>query len=212
MKIFVDTADLDEIRELASWGIIDGITTNPTLVARSGRSFEEIIDEIFNILNGPISIEVLSKKEKNIVKETKKLVLKIDKKFRKNIVIKIPMNPEGLKININLPDKEELKIFASTNMSFIGDYSSHYNNFSYENEAVVNIPIHHDDSHELIVITPINLSGQIYGTYEILISMSQSYNAFDNQAKNLIMISIVSLFVLVFNISRHLIPPSTDLI
>jgi len=110
------------------------------------------------------------------------------------------LNPEVLKININLPDEEELKIFASTNMSFIGSSSSQYNNFSYENEAVVNIPMHHDDSHELIVITPINLSGQIYGTYEILISMSQSYNAFDNQAKNLIMISIVSLFVLVFSL------------
>lgn len=108
MKIFVDTADLDEIRELASWGIIDGITTNPTLVARSGRSFEEIIDEIFNILNGPISIEVLSKKEKNIVKETKKLVLKIDKKYRKNIVIKIPMNPEGLKA-VKTLKKEKIK-------------------------------------------------------------------------------------------------------
>jgi transaldolase len=97
MKIFVDTADLDDIRELASWGIIDGITTNPTLVARSKRSFKEIIDEIFNIVDGPISVEVVSKKEKNMVKEAKNLVSKIDKKYQKNIVIKIPMTPEGLK-------------------------------------------------------------------------------------------------------------------
>jgi len=110
------------------------------------------------------------------------------------------LNPEVLKININLPDKEELKTFASTNMSFIGISSSHYNNFSYENDAVINIPIHYDDSHELIVITPINLSGQIYGTYEMLLSMSQSYKAFDKQAKNLIMISIASLFVLIFSL------------
>jgi transaldolase len=97
MKIFVDTADLDDIRELTSWGIIDGITTNPTLIARSRRSFEEIINEIFNIINGPISIEVISKNEKNMVNEAKKLVSKIDKKYQKNLVIKIPMNPEGLK-------------------------------------------------------------------------------------------------------------------
>ena len=71
-------------------------------------------------------------------------------------------------------------------LSFIGSSSSQYNNFSYMNGAVVNIPIHYDDSHELIVITPINLSGQIYGTYEMVLSMSQSYKAFDNQAKILL--------------------------
>ena len=108
MKIFVDTADLDEIKELASWGIIDGITTNPTLVARSKRSFEEIIDEIFNIVDGPISIEVVSKKEKNMVKEAKNLVSKIDKKYQKNIVIKIPMNPEGLKA-VKILKKDKIK-------------------------------------------------------------------------------------------------------
>jgi len=62
MKIFIDTADLDEIKELASWGIIDGVTTNPTLMAKSGRSFNEIIDEIFDIVDGPISLEVVSEK------------------------------------------------------------------------------------------------------------------------------------------------------
>jgi len=97
MKIFVDTADLDEIRELASWGIIDGVTTNPTLVARSGRSFKEIIDEIFDIVDGPISLEVVSEKAEDMVKEAENLVSKISEKHRKNIAIKIPMNPEGLK-------------------------------------------------------------------------------------------------------------------
>jgi transaldolase len=60
MKIFIDTADLDEIREIASWGIVDGVTTNPTLVKKSGRSFNEIIEEIFEIVDGPISLEVIS--------------------------------------------------------------------------------------------------------------------------------------------------------
>ena len=97
MKIFVDTADLDEIRELASWGIIDGVTTNPTLVARSRRSFNEIIDEIFDIVDGPISLEVVSEKAEDMVKEAENLVSKISEKHRKNIAIKVPMNPEGLK-------------------------------------------------------------------------------------------------------------------
>jgi len=97
MKIFVDTADLDEIRELVSWGIVDGVTTNPTLVARSGRSFKEIIDEIFDIVDGPISLEVVSEKAEDMIKEAENLVSKISEKHRKNIAIKIPINPEGLK-------------------------------------------------------------------------------------------------------------------
>ncbi len=92
MKIFVDTADLDEIRELASWGIIDGVTTNPTLVARSGYSFKEIVNEIFNIVDGPISLEAVSTKAEDIVKEAKELA-----KIHKNVVVKIPMTPDGLR-------------------------------------------------------------------------------------------------------------------
>jgi transaldolase len=97
MKIFVDTADLDEIRELASWGIIDGVTTNPTLIAKSGRSFDEIINEIFTIVDGPISLEAISEKAEDIVKESKNLLSRIQKKYRKNVTIKIPITPEGLK-------------------------------------------------------------------------------------------------------------------
>jgi len=97
MKIFIDTADLEEIKELASWGIIDGVTTNPTLIAKTGRSLNEIIKEIFEIVNGPISLEVLSDKASDMVEEAKNLVSKINQKHRKNIVIKIPMTPEGLK-------------------------------------------------------------------------------------------------------------------
>jgi len=97
MKIFADTANLDEIRELASWGIIDGVTTNPTLVKKSGYSFNEIIEEIFKIVDGPISLEAVSDKVDDMVKEAKGLVLKVSEKYRKNVAIKIPMNPEGLK-------------------------------------------------------------------------------------------------------------------
>jgi len=97
MKLFIDTADLNEIKELASWGILDGVTTNPTLLAKSGRSFQEIIDEIFDLVNGPISLEVLSEKADGMIKEAKQIISKISQKYRKNIAIKIPMTPEGLK-------------------------------------------------------------------------------------------------------------------
>ncbi len=97
MKIFVDSADLEEIKELASWGIVDGVTTNPTLVKNSGRSFSEIIEEIFKIVDGPISLEVVSEKASDMIKEAESLVKKVSKEHQKNVAIKIPMNSEGLK-------------------------------------------------------------------------------------------------------------------
>ena len=122
MKIFVDTADLDEIRELASWGIIDGVTTNPTLVKRSGRSFKEIIEEIFKIVDGPISLEVVSEKADDMVKEAKKLVSSVNPKYRKNVAIKIPMTSEGLKAVKKL-SKEKIQtnvtLIISTNHALL---------------------------------------------------------------------------------------------
>jgi transaldolase len=97
MKIFIDTADLNEIKEIASWGILDGVTTNPTLVAQTGRSFNEIINEIFKLVNGPISLEVVSEKSDEMVKEARALVKKVSEKYRKNVAIKVPMTSEGLK-------------------------------------------------------------------------------------------------------------------
>lgn len=97
MKIFIDTADLNEIKELASWGILDGVTTNPTLLAKSGRSFQDVIDEIFTLVNGPISLEVLSDKAKDMVTEAQQIITKIPQKYKKNVAIKIPITPEGLK-------------------------------------------------------------------------------------------------------------------
>jgi transaldolase len=114
MKIFIDTADLNEIREIATWGIIDGITTNPTLMAKSGRSFNQIIDEIFKIIDGPISLEVISEKSEDMVKEAKQIITKIESKYRKNIAIKIPMTEEGLKA-VKLLNKEKIK----TNVTLI---------------------------------------------------------------------------------------------
>ncbi len=97
MKLFIDTADLNEIKEIASWGILDGVTTNPTLLAKCGRSLQNVIDEIFKLVDGPISLEVLSEKAEDMVTEAKQIVSKIPQNYRKNVAIKIPMTSEGLK-------------------------------------------------------------------------------------------------------------------
>lgn len=92
MKIFIDTANTDEIRKANDMGVICGVTTNPSLVAKEGRDFHEVIKEIATIVDGPISAEVISLESEGMVKEAEVLA-----KINKNIVIKIPMTPEGLK-------------------------------------------------------------------------------------------------------------------
>jgi transaldolase len=97
MKLFIDTADLNEIKEIASWGILDGVTTNPTLLAKSGRSLQDVIDEIFTLVDGPISLEVISEKAADMVTEAKQIISKVPQKYINNVAIKIPMTSEGLK-------------------------------------------------------------------------------------------------------------------
>lgn len=92
MKIFIDSADVGEIREAASWGIIDGCTTNPSLIAKSGRKFETVLAEICEIVDGPISAEVISTNAAGMIEEGRRL-----SKLHENIVVKVPMIAEGLK-------------------------------------------------------------------------------------------------------------------
>jgi len=86
MKIFIDTANVDEIRKVSEWGILDGVTTNPSLIAKEGRDVKEVVEEICSIVDGPISAEVISLKHEEMVEEARQLA-----KIHKNIVIKIPM-------------------------------------------------------------------------------------------------------------------------
>ncbi len=92
MKLFIDTANVDEIREIADWGVICGVTTNPSLIAKEGRVFKEVIKEITSIVDGPISAEVISLEANEMVKEALELA-----EIHKNIIIKVPMTSEGLK-------------------------------------------------------------------------------------------------------------------
>ena len=92
MKIFIDTANVNEIREANELGVICGVTTNPSLIAKEGRDFKEVVSEITQIVDGPISAEVISLEPEKMVEEAVEL-----SKINKNIVIKIPMTAEGLK-------------------------------------------------------------------------------------------------------------------
>ncbi|CEH34341.1 fructose-6-phosphate aldolase [Romboutsia lituseburensis] len=109
MKIFIDTANVDEIKEAATWGILDGVTTNPSLIAKEGRDIKEVINEICGIVDGPISAEVISLECDKMVEEALELV-----KLHKNIVIKIPMCIEGLKA-VNILTQKGIK----TNVTLI---------------------------------------------------------------------------------------------
>jgi len=92
MKFFVDTANIDEIKQAKEMGMADGVTTNPTLVAKENKPFRTLIEEICSIVDGPVSVEVVSQEADEMVKEAKDLV-----KIAENIVIKIPMTIEGIK-------------------------------------------------------------------------------------------------------------------
>jgi len=92
MKFFIDTANIDEIKEAAKMGMVDGVTTNPSLISKEGRDFEEVIKEICEIVDGPISAEVISIDAEGMVKEARHLA-----GIHDNIVVKIPMTVDGLK-------------------------------------------------------------------------------------------------------------------
>lgn len=109
MKLFIDTANIDEIRKANDIGVICGVTTNPSLIAREGRIFEDVVSEITSIVDGPISAEVISLESEGMIKEALEL-----SKIHENIVIKVPMTAEGLKA-VKALNKKSIK----TNVTLI---------------------------------------------------------------------------------------------
>jgi len=162
MKFFIDTANVKEIREAASLGVVDGVTTNPSLIAKEGRDFRQVISEICSIVDGPISAEAVSLEADKMVVEGEDLA-----KIHKNIVVKLPMTKDGLKatkvlagkgvrVNMTLvfsPSQALLaaKVGAAYVSPFVGrlDDISHYgmdlvrqimaiyNNYGYATEVIV---------------------------------------------------------------------------
>ncbi len=111
MKIFIDTANIDEIKDAATLGVIDGVTTNPSLIAKEGKKLEDVIDEICALVDGPISgeIKATTTKWEDMVAEGKEIA-----KFNKNMVVKIPMTKDGL-----IAVKELTKLGIKTNVTLV---------------------------------------------------------------------------------------------
>lgn len=174
MKLFLDTANLDEIREAADLGLIDGVTTNPSLIAKEGRSLESVVKEICDLVDGPISAEVIATDYEGMRAEALELV-----KIHKNIVVKVPLTRDGLKTVSHLSRKgvrfnvtlcfsaAQALLAAKAGASFISpfvgrwdDIDTHgidlipniveiYENYGYETEvlvASVRSPIHVTDA------------------------------------------------------------------
>ena len=99
MKFFVDTADINEIKDLASTGLLDGVTTNPSLIAKAGKPFIPLIEEICSVVDGPVSAEVAATDYETMRKEAQKLA-----KIADNVAVKVPLTPAGLKVCKELSD------------------------------------------------------------------------------------------------------------
>ncbi|MCP5005988.1 MAG: fructose-6-phosphate aldolase [Planctomycetes bacterium] len=174
MKFFIDTADVNQIREAESLGILDGVTTNPTLISKTGRPFEETITEICSIVNGPVSAEVVSTDVEGILQEARTLA-----KIAENIVIKIPLIKEGLKavkilteegirVNVTLCFSSNQALLAAkvgatyispfvgrlddkghTGMDVIEEIRTIYDNYGFETQIIVasiRTPLHVRDA------------------------------------------------------------------
>ena len=162
MKIFLDTANVDEIKEGTSWGIVDGVTTNPTLIAKEDRDFETVIKEICEIVDGPVNAEVVGLKAEEMIAEGRKL-----RELHDNICVKIPMTVDGIKAvkvlseegtmtNVTLifsslqallaakagatfvsPFVGRIDDMAMPGMDLVADISQIYENYGYETEIIV---------------------------------------------------------------------------
>lgn len=162
MKFFADTANIEEIKQIKKWGLLDGVTTNPTIISRENRPFKEVVMDILNIVDGPVSLEVISTDAEGMVKEAIKLA-----SLSPNVVVKIPMTTEGImavkelsgrgvKTNVTLtfsPTQALIAAKAGANyvspfigrwddistegMQVVEDIITIFNNYGYKTEVIV---------------------------------------------------------------------------
>lgn len=144
MKFFIDTANINEIKEAASYGLLDGVTTNPSLVAKEGKKFRELLDEIIKIVDGPISAEVVSTDYEGIMKEAHELT-----KIHKNIVVKVPLIKEGIKavkslseegINTNVTlcfSPSQALLAAKAGATYISPFVGRLDDISHDGMALI---------------------------------------------------------------------------
>jgi len=101
MDFFLDTANIEEIKQGVAWGILDGVTTNPSLMAKTGRTFDDLAKEIVKLVKGPVNLEVISDDHEGMIREAHELV-----KYGSNVVVKIPMTEEGMVAVKSLADED----------------------------------------------------------------------------------------------------------
>lgn len=144
MKIFLDTANLQQIKEAASWGIVDGVTTNPTLVSKENMKFEDLIKKICKVVTGPVSVESVSTKAKDIIEEARGLA-----KLAENIAVKIPicveglkatkvLSSEGIKVNTTLIfSSNQALLAAKAGTAFVSPFIGRLDDISHEGMALI---------------------------------------------------------------------------
>ena len=144
MKFFLDTAHIHEIEEAASWGVLDGVTTNPSLVSKVGGDFKQLIEEICTMVNGPVSAEVVSLTREEMVEEARELA-----GIHKNVVVKIPLIVEGLKtvkiltsegINVNVTlcfSANQALLAAKAGATYVSPFVGRLDDISHEGLAVI---------------------------------------------------------------------------
>lgn len=171
MKLFIDTANVAEIREVASWGVLHGVTTNPSLVAKEGRDFKQVLREILELVDGPISAEVVSLKADEMVEEARQYY-----EMHKNIVIKLPTTEEGLKACHQLSAKgvktnltlvfsaNQALLCARAGATFVSPFVGRLDDISMDGiqliEDIANIFAIHDIGTEIIAAS-IRTPGQV---------------------------------------------------
>ena len=144
MKFFADTAEISEIRELAAEGLLDGVTTNPSLVHKSGRNFLEVVKEIADVVSGPVSAEVVALEYDGMMREAEVL-----RKIAKNIAIKVPLTPAGLKACKALTDEgtmvnvtlcfspAQALLAAKAGATFISPFVGRHDDVSFDGMALI---------------------------------------------------------------------------
>lgn len=144
MKFFADTANIEEIKQIKKWGLLDGVTTNPTIISRENRPFKEVVMDILNIVDGPVSLEVISTDAEGMVKEAIKLA-----SLSPNVVVKIPMTTEGImavkelsgrgvKTNVTLTfSPTQALIAAKAGANYVSPFIGRWDDISTEGMQVV---------------------------------------------------------------------------
>lgn len=155
MKFFIDTADIAEIEELAETGLVDGVTTNPSLVAKTGRKFTEVVADICKVVDGPVSAEVTATDSPTMIKEGRKLA-----EIAENVTVKVPLTPDGLKacralrgggtmVNVTLCfSSAQALLAAKAGASFISPFVGRLDDIAFDGlqliEDIVNIYDNYD--------------------------------------------------------------------